>query len=130
MSSLQTRWAWPPRLLLVVAVILGVLTMHGLASAGAPVPGHDATPPGVAAVDREADHHPDESHDGQLGHLGALCLWLVVTGILALRAARVPERTRRRSTRSASAFEADATERPMRRSRSPGLLPGVDLLRC
>jgi hypothetical protein len=130
MSSLQARWAWPVRPLLMVAVFLGVLTMHGLASADAPIPGHDAMLPGVAAVDREADQHPGESHDDQIGHLGALCLWLVVTGVLALHAVRALERTRRRPTRWASTYGTEATERPMRRSRSPGLLPGVDLLRC
>jgi hypothetical protein len=69
---------------------LGVLSMHGLSSTvgGAGTDSIDHAD-AVLVDDHEARDH-DSGH-GALGHLGAICLWLVI-GVVALAAAQIGRR--------------------------------------
>jgi hypothetical protein len=114
---------------LVGALALGVLSMHGLSST--------VDRPGLRSInDVEAvlvpDHEAGDHDSGHaaLGHLGAICLWLVIGSVAALAAAELGRRMVRvvgpsRGTGSNSR----PTTRHTEQGRAPPL-SALGLLRC
>jgi hypothetical protein len=115
------------RAALVVMVTVGVLSMHGLASAPA---SHDNAPAIPTELTSGTQHHPstDQEHS-PLHAVGELCLWLIVGGALALGAIAF--------TRTSIARRADVgptTSRPSTRpaplGRSPDPTLATTVVRC
>lgn len=85
MPSLSIERIVLGRVLLVAALIISVLAMHGL-STPVPTSHHDGGDLGVTAITGEAGSH-DTGHDA-LAHVGAICLWLITAGAAFVAALR------------------------------------------
>jgi hypothetical protein len=74
------------RTVLVVALAIGVLSMHGLSTAD----GGSAHAPMAVVIDGLAgeSHHESETDHAPLHAIGELCLWLIVGGAIVAVGAR------------------------------------------
>jgi hypothetical protein len=114
---------------LVAVLALGVLSMHGLSSTADPAgPGSTTYADSALVAQHEVGDH-DPGH-GALGHLGAICLWLVIGGVVAFAATEIGRRLVRvvgppDGTGSASR----PTARHAEHGRAPPL-SALGLLRC
>jgi hypothetical protein len=107
------------RLALIAVVAIGVLSMHGLATAE--LESSAAPPPGVAALHSGATPDGHGGSHGDLGHIGIVCTWLLVTTGAAIAARGVARewRIRRPTTTSALASAAATLRSPSARSPDP-----------
>ncbi|MCX5010226.1 DUF6153 family protein [Streptomyces sp. NBC_00555] len=125
-QSPRRRPAGPGRLLLVLAVLAGVLAMHGLGTGGMPVRAH-----AVAAAGYESGHHQtgeDCSHsaDGQ-GHVHHADATCAATGITTAYAP--PALAAALPGAPAAAVFATRASAPAESGRAPPDLAELQLLR-
>jgi hypothetical protein len=122
LSSIRVR-----RALLIVVLAIGVLSMHGLATADSTGP-HAPLTAMVDGLAGESHHGGHTDHDS-MHAIGELCLWLIVAGIV-FAAGTCPLR-RLRCTRLESRLPVDRRATPASPAgRSPDAhLIGVGL-RC